>query len=207
VEGKVPALFSQSLEEGCNSWRGCPATPRELLPKEVKFECGGDGAADVCVTAVKKCTAEADQDATKLFDTQPKLATELRAQHNCKCFVSNGCKPSCNVAMYMIWSAGSGMRCKSEPPVYLEASGAYQYGNPYTNRVLPSDLSYDYFPDYPNPAGHIMNVPAVRSRYAADPKTNFEYVKPPRAKRLSSPTRAHTHTPRAPCGGLRGPRM
>ena len=150
----------------------------------------------MCVTAVKKCTAEADQDATKLFDTQPKLATELRAQHNCKCFVSNGCKPSCNVAMYMIWSAGSGMRCKSEPPVYLEASGAYQYGNPYTNRVLPSDLSYDYFPDYPNPAGHIMNVPAVRSRYAADPKTNFEYVLPPRAKPVfvEPHARAHTHT-------------
>jgi len=83
--------------------------------------------------------------------------------------------------MYMIWSAGNGMRCRSEPPVYLEASGAYQYGDPYTNRVLPSDLSYDYFPDFPNPAGHIMNVPAVRHRYAQDPKTDFEYPTYPRS--------------------------
>lgn len=179
AKGKITALFSQGLEEGeCNSWRGCGPTVRKDvdMPAEVKFECGGDDAADTCVAAVQKCTEEAEADASALFAKQPTLATELRAQHNCKCFVSNGCKPSCNVAMYMVWSAQNGMRCRSEPPVYLEASGAYQYGDPYTNRVLPSDLSYDYFPDFPNPAGHIMNVPAVRHRYAQDPKTDFECV-------------------------------
>jgi len=186
AEGRVTALFSQSLEEGCNSWRGCAATPRQLVPKEVKFECGGDTAAETCVDAVKKCTASADSDAQRLFETQPKVATELRAEHNCKCFVSNGCKPECNVAMYMIWSAGSGMRCNSEPPVYIEASGAYQYGDPYTNRVLPSDLSFDYFPDYPNPAGHIMNVPSVRHSYAQDPKTGYEYPTYPRSAGYSA---------------------
>ena len=180
ARGRVTSLFSQSLEEGCNSWRGCAPTPRALVPKEVKFECGGDSAAESCVEAVKKCTASADADAQRLFETQPKVATELRAEHNCKCFVSNGCKPECNVAMYMIWSAGSSMRCKSQPPVYLESSGAYQYGNPYTNRVLPSDLSFDYFPDFPNPAGHIMNVPSVRHSYAQDPKTGYEYPTYPR---------------------------
>jgi len=108
-QGKVTALFAQSLEEDCFSWRGCAATPRELVPTEVKFECGGDGAAETCVSAVKTCTALADADAQRLYETQPKVATEMRATH-CKCFVSNGCKPSCNVAMYMVWSAGSNMR-------------------------------------------------------------------------------------------------
>ena len=62
----MSALFSQSLEEGCNSWRGCAATPRQLVPKEVKFECGGDAQAETCVDVVKKCTASADADAQRI---------------------------------------------------------------------------------------------------------------------------------------------
>jgi len=176
ARGKVSALFSLGTEDvgACTSWRGCPATPKELVPEEVTFQCGGEEPAMSCVQTVKKCTAAAEADASKLFETQPKVATELRAQHNCKCFVSNGCKPTCNVAMYMIWSSGNNMRCSSQPPVYMEGSGAYLYGDPYSKKMLSTDLSYDYFPDYPNPAGHIMNVPYVRHTYAQDPKTNFE---------------------------------
>jgi hypothetical protein len=171
---------------GCKSWRGCDPKPRRLSASEVRFECGGNEQAQKCVSAVQKCTKAADEDANTLYKTQPKVATELRGEHNCKCFVSNGCSPSCNVAIYMIWSASKGMRCKSEPPVYLESSGAYLYGDPYSGNALSSDVSFDYFPDFPNPSGHIMNVPDVRTRYAEDPKTHYEYPMYPRTARYSS---------------------
>ena len=59
--------------------------------------------------------------------------------------VSNGCTPSCNVAMFMLWSADTGMRCKSKPPVFLAQRGVYLYGDaaccPTTSASITSQTS------------------------------------------------------------------
>jgi hypothetical protein len=142
---------------------------QEASARGGSFECGGEQAAARCRGAVSKCAAQAEEATRREFKTQPRIATERRAERNCRCFVSNGCTPSCNVAMFMLWSADTGMRCKSKPPVFLAQRGVYLYGD--AARMLPSDVSFDYFPDFPNPSGHIMNVPDVRSRFAEDPRT------------------------------------
>ena len=55
------------------------------------------------------------------------------------------------------WSAGSAINCPSEPPIYHKSTGVYQYGDPDSDYVSPSDLSFEYFPQYPNPSGVLCN--------------------------------------------------
>ncbi|EKX40807.1 hypothetical protein GUITHDRAFT_142441 [Guillardia theta CCMP2712] len=146
-----------------------------FIPKEVAFECGGQDNADTCVTLVESCTDKADAYLSAVYKNDPFRATELRKDLNCQCFVSNGCSPSCNVALYMVWATGTGVQCPARPPVYLESIGAFQYGDPMVSNVMPSDISYDYFPEYPNPAGHVFDVSGVREQYRKDPRTSYRY--------------------------------
>jgi hypothetical protein len=100
-------------------------------------------------------------------------ATRLIAPAPASLSQSNGCSPSCNVAMYSQWSSRSGesaaqrcpsrsgserpacagILCPSNPPTYDSETGVYQYGDPAAEYLAPSDLSFDFYPNFPNPAG------------------------------------------------------
>mmetsp|Transcript_8618 Transcript_8618/g.28757 ORF Transcript_8618/g.28757 Transcript_8618/m.28757 type:complete len:327 (-) Transcript_8618:477-1457(-) len=163
---------ASNSSDPCSNGTDCS---KIFIPKEVAFECGGQDNADTCVTLVESCTDKADAYLSAVYKNDPFRATELRKDLNCQCFVSNGCSPSCNVALYMVWATGTGVQCPARPPVYLESIGAFQYGDPMVSNVMPSDISYDYFPEYPNPAGHVFDVSGVREQYRKDPRTSYRY--------------------------------
>lgn len=131
----------------CTSWRGCPHMVVQALPEDIRFECGGQAAGETCYGAMEACVESAEESLRNMYIVSPILATESRKTSVCKCFVSNGCKPSCNVAMYQRWSVGSGMNCPKDPPQYHRATGVYQYGDRNSDYVPASDLSFDYFPE------------------------------------------------------------
>ena len=51
------------------------------------------------------------------------------------------------------WSTHSTLNCPSQPPIYHRSTGVYQYGDPNADYVSPADLSFEYFPQFPNPSG------------------------------------------------------
>jgi len=83
----------------CVSWRGCRHQP-ESGPEDVQFECGGPVNGDICFQSVNSCVESAETSLANMYVVSPILATEARTNAVCKCFVSNGCKPACNVALY-----------------------------------------------------------------------------------------------------------
>eukprot|EP00960_Hanusia_phi_P058453 763892-Hanusia_phi.AAC.1 len=188
--GEVVSFFMKSQANGttsnftgaANVSNGTESKVEEqvFVPKEVAFECGGQDNAKACVAVVESCTQKADAYLASVYKNNPFKAAEQREELDCQCFVSNGCSPSCNVALYMVWATGTGAQCLPRPPVYLESIGAFQvlfqrdrrhgmtvcsqYGDPTVTNVMPSDISYDYFPEYPNPAGWIAHHCAYLKR-------------------------------------------
>jgi hypothetical protein len=146
VEATIPA---------CNSPRGCPKPFFEVLPEDVQFECGGKEQAEICYTANEACLKSARASARMMYRVSPEEGTKARVNNECKCFISNGCRPSCNVGMYLRWATNSGINCPAHPPIYHKESGVYQYGNPDEAYVSPASYSFDYYPEYPNPAGEL----------------------------------------------------
>ena len=122
--------------------------------EKLLFECDGEAAARVCMKAVNDCIEQSEAAMWNLYNEDPRLATESRPSKVCSCFRSNGCKPSCNVQMYVLWVTESKMQCPAVPPSYVESSGVFNYGDQGASVALPSDLSYEYFPQYPNPSNH-----------------------------------------------------
>eukprot|EP00960_Hanusia_phi_P073665 768062-Hanusia_phi.AAC.1 len=144
----------------CTSWRGCTSDfqryavngTTEILPHQVQFECGGGEAAEICYGTAMACIQSSEALTSNMYQVSPFRATELRTTSTCKCFVSNGCSPSCNVALYQRWSANTAINCPAHPPVFHPETGVYQYGDPNAVYVAPNDYSFDYYPEYPNPS-------------------------------------------------------
>jgi len=161
----------------CNSWRGCYMMREqydingttEILPEQVQFECGGAASTEICYNATMACLDSAESFSAMLYKVSPFEGSEMRTKSSCKCFESNGCRPSCNVVLYQRWSSNTGINCPAQPPKYHEESGVYQYGDPHAEYVSPDDYSFDYYPEYPNPAGHIYDSPWARNTYEAEP--------------------------------------
>ncbi|KAJ1494225.1 hypothetical protein T484DRAFT_1927772 [Baffinella frigidus] len=145
--------------------------PTEIVPEAVAFECNGEATGTICAKAVQNCIGQAEGHAQKLYEDNPKEATELRSDFLCQCFESNGCTPSCNVAMYMAWTSASRVRCAPKPPQWMASANTFVYGDTGSMAVLPSDVSRDYFPEYPNPAGHVFSPGMAAAKYDADPAT------------------------------------
>mmetsp|Transcript_34275 Transcript_34275/g.70716 ORF Transcript_34275/g.70716 Transcript_34275/m.70716 type:complete len:360 (+) Transcript_34275:55-1134(+) len=162
-----PAKDSPKLCSG----RGCTWENPAVVPQQVAFECGGQREANTCVLNVQTCVDKAEATIATYYKENPQRAREARAAHLCKCFVSNGCGPSCNVAMYMVWETGSGVQCPARPPTYMPSARAFRYGDVMSQEVMPSDISYDYFPEYPSPAGRTVNVEDMRRTYHSDNET------------------------------------
>ena len=57
-------------------------------------------------------------------------------------------------------SATSGVLCPANPPTYDSETGVYQYGDPAADYISPADLSFDFYPNFPNPSG-IFPPPAL----------------------------------------------
>eukprot|EP00961_Rhodomonas_salina_P185346 2502404-Rhodomonas_salina.2 len=144
IEGFVPE---------CNSPRGCDRAHYKPLPEDVQFECGGKVQADICYEANEACLRSAHASAHMMYRISPEEGTKARIQNECKCFISNGCRPSCNVGLYLRWATNTGINCPAHPPVYHRETGVYQYGDPNEAYVSPESYSFDYYPEYPNPAG------------------------------------------------------
>lgn len=165
----------------CNSWRGCYMMREqydingttEILPEQVQFECGGEASTEICYNATMACLDSAESFSAMLYKVSPFEGSEMRTKSSCKCFSSNGCRPSCNVVLYQRWSANTGINCPAQPPKFHEESGVYQYGNPQAEYVSPEDYSFDYYPEYPNPAGHVYDSPWARNTYEAEPGIGF----------------------------------
>jgi len=155
---------------------GSPPEPTEIVPETVAFECGGEEVGNRCAEAAQRCVGRADERVAALYEENAKKATELRSQALCACFARNGCTPSCNVAMYLAWSAGSHVRCAPQPPTWLPSAQAFLYGHGGggaggAGAVAPTDISRDYFPEFPNSAGHVFTPGMARARYDRDPAT------------------------------------
>ena len=161
----------------CNSWRGCYMMREqydingttEILPEQVQFECGGAGSTEICYNATMSCLDSAESFAEMLYKVSPFEGSEMRTKSSCRCFSSNGCRPSCNVVLYQRWSANTGINCPATPPIFHEESGVYQYGDADASYVAPNDYSFDYYPEYPNPAGHVYDAPWARNTYESEP--------------------------------------
>ncbi|EKX44259.1 hypothetical protein GUITHDRAFT_139813 [Guillardia theta CCMP2712] len=161
----------------CSSWRGCTSDREryavngttEMLPHQVQFECGGGESAEICYDTAMACIKSSEALTSNMYQVSPFRATELRTISTCKCFVSNGCTPSCNVALYQRWSSNTGINCPANPPVFHPETGVYQYGDPKAVYVAPNDYSFDYYPEYPNPSGHTYNAMWARDVYESQP--------------------------------------
>ena len=173
----------------CDSWRGCTERrdqyevetlwdnngsvamngTTEILPRQVQFECGGEASTDVCFRATMQCLDSAESFAEQLYKVSPYEGSEMRTKSTCKCFSSNGCSPSCNVVLYQRWSANTGINCPARPPIFHKESGVYQYGDPDASFVAPNSYSFDYYPEFPNPAGHVYNAAWARDTFEAEP--------------------------------------
>jgi hypothetical protein len=95
------ATNATAEEVPCTSWRGCfKGTGLQGLPSDIRFECGGEDAAETCYSATRACVRSAETSLANMYVVSPILGTESTGNAVCKCFVSNGCKPRCNVAMY-----------------------------------------------------------------------------------------------------------
>lgn len=160
IEGFVPE---------CNSPRGCDRAHYKPLPEDVQFECGGKVQADICYEANEACLRSAHASAHMMYRISPEEGTKARIQNECKCFISNGCRPSCNVGLYLRWATNTGINCPAHPPVYHRETGVYQYGDPNEAYVSPESYSFDYYPEYPNPAGHQYNTEWAKQTYEAEP--------------------------------------
>jgi hypothetical protein len=75
------------------------------------------------------------------------------------------------------WSTKTSLNCPAQPPIYHRQTGVYQYGSPDSDYVPSSDLSFDYYPEYPNPSGHVYNQPWVRDTYESQPGIGY-YQRP-----------------------------
>jgi hypothetical protein len=139
------------------------------------FECDGEAHAQLCMISVNKCIETADAEMADLYKVEPRLATESRPDKLCACFRSNGCKPSCNVQMYVLWSSESQIQCPASPPTFVESAGVFNYGDPLALQPMPSDISYEYFPSYPNPAGHRYYGPVPDYEYRMPEFYNHRY--------------------------------
>ena len=161
----------------CNSWRGCYMMREqydingttEILPEQVQFECGGAASTEICYNATMECLDSAESFSAMLYKVSPYEGSEQRTKSTCKCFGSNGCRPSCNVVLYQRWSSNTGINCPADPPIFHAESGVYQYGDTSATYVAPNDYSFDYYPEYPNPAGHVYDSPWSRNTYEAEP--------------------------------------
>ena len=161
----------------CTSWRGCNSLREyydingttEILPEQVQFECGGEASTRICYHGTMQCLDSAESFASSLYKVSPFEGSEMRTKSSCKCFSSNGCRPSCNVVLYQRWSANTGIDCPADPPKFHQESGVYQYGDPAASYVAPNDYSFDYYPEYPNPAGHVYDAAWSRNTYEAEP--------------------------------------
>ena len=161
----------------CNSWRGCYMMREqydingttEILPEQVQFECGGAASTEICYNTTMACLDSAESFAEMLYKVSPFEGSEMRTKSSCKCFNSNGCRPSCNVVLYQRWSANTGINCPATPPIFHAESGVYQYGDAGASYVAPNDYSFDYYPEYPNPAGHVYDAPWARNAYESEP--------------------------------------
>lgn len=161
----------------CTSWRGCNMLREqydvngttEILPEQVQFECGGAASTEICYNSTMTCLDSAESFSAMLYKVSPFEGSEMRTKGSCKCFFSNGCRPSCNVAIYQRWSANTGIDCPAEAPKFHADSGVYQYGDMQASYVSPNDFSFDYYPEYPNAAGHVYDSPWARNTYEAEP--------------------------------------
>jgi hypothetical protein len=84
----------------CVSWRGCRHQSDAEVPDDIQFECGGPVNGDICYQSVNSCVESAETSLANMYKVSAILATESRTSSVCNCFVSNGCKPACNVALY-----------------------------------------------------------------------------------------------------------
>lgn len=101
--GNATNATAEVEEAPCTSWRGCfhgGDKNYTSLPSDIRFECGGKDAADTCYRATRACVHSAEVSLANMYVVSPILGTEARGYAVCKCFISNGCKPGCNVAMY-----------------------------------------------------------------------------------------------------------
>mgnify|MGYP006876811268 CR=1 FL=1 len=163
----------------CGTWPHLPACLNQtdmalgIMPEDVEFECGGKARGRVCLGAVESCIDAGEYASRRMYSISAYRGVGLRQKQVCKCFVSNGCSPACNVAMYSRWSSRAGINCPAEPPTFLKETGVYQYGDPDAVYVSPEDYSFDNYPEFPNPAGHSYSRADARSSYEAEPGIGY----------------------------------
>lgn len=118
------ATNATAEEVPCTSWRGCfKGTGLQGLPSDIRFECGGEDAAETCYSATRACVRSAETSLANMYVVSPILGTESTGNAVCKCFVSNGCKPRCNVAMYQSESLLLCMICTPQIAISPVPSG------------------------------------------------------------------------------------
>ena len=83
---------------------------------DVEYDCGGQASGQICFDAAQACISSAESLVSNLYLVDPISATQNRKQSVCKCFVSNGCTPACNVALYTLWADRSGEVNKRPQP-------------------------------------------------------------------------------------------
>ena len=127
----------------CGTWPHLPGCVNEteaalgIMPEDVQFECGGSASGRVCLGAAESCIDSAEYASQRLYSISQFTGVESRTRNVCKCFVSNGCRPACNVAVYTRWSTSAGINCPANPPTFLSETGVYQYGDPEATYVNP----------------------------------------------------------------------
>mmetsp|Transcript_15453 Transcript_15453/g.35584 ORF Transcript_15453/g.35584 Transcript_15453/m.35584 type:complete len:322 (-) Transcript_15453:67-1032(-) len=172
----------------------------------LKFECEGEGSAHLCLEGVAQCVERSEKQMYELYKTSPREATELRPSHVCKCFQNNGCSPSCNVQMYLLWVTESKTQCPASPPTYVPSAGVFDYSSGDAQHVTASDISHEYFPNFPNPSGHRYYGPVPDYEYRMPHTYSNRYTTYPYSYQAAPHFAPPQSSPSAPYHPLTDPR-